>query len=131
MATIIVFASSLFLAALIVLIKAIELKYGKKNILLGLISKFDRKADAFVASLKFKGLQIIQSIRYIILVEAKAFFWALLIKIENRIKEEYRTRENTIMGRKNLKPNGSASFYLKKITEEKNGAEKGKIEEEL
>jgi hypothetical protein len=128
MATIIVFASALFVISAFIFIKAVELKYGKKNIILALIGKFDSKCDHCVSGFKFKSLQLIQSIRYIILVQSKIIFKNLLDRVMKKIIDEYKFRQKTIMGHKNITGNGSASFYLKKITEHKGNGEKGKIE---
>ena len=114
---------------LLVLFKAIELKCGKKNIILGCIVKLDGKSEKIVSDLKFKALQLIQSIRYIVLVQTKAVCKNLLEKVERKIMDEYRMKHTMIMGQREIVGNGSASFYLRKITEEKSNSQKGKIEE--
>ena len=124
-----VFGSSLFVTIAIITIKAIELKREKENILLRLVRKFDSQADKLISFLKFKTLQIIQSIRYIILVQIKAICKNLLERVEKRIIDEYKTKQNTLMGHKNITNKGSVSFYLKKITEERSNGKKGKIED--
>ena len=129
MTTIVIFSSSLFIATAMVSVKAFELKRGQRNILLKTISKFDSELEKLVFNLKFKALQLIQSVRYIILVQIKMICKNLLIKVEKRIVEEYKIRQNALMGHKNISNKGSVSFYLKKITEQKSYAGKGKIED--
>jgi hypothetical protein len=130
MATIVVFVSSLSVASVLVLVKAVELRHGKKNIVMRLLCQLDSGLDKLVASFKFKGLQLIQSIRYILLVRARVFFTDLFNKALNRIIKEYKIRQSAvIMGRKNISGNGSASFYLKKISEGRGNEEKGRIED--
>jgi hypothetical protein len=131
MATIVVFASSLFIALILVFTKSLELKHGKRNIGLELISRFDSKADNLIASLKFRGLQLVQTIRYILFVQIEAAAKELFNQAHEKIRQEYKTRQSAIMGRKDITNNGSASFYLKKITEDKSNGEKGKIEDSL
>lgn len=128
MATIIIFASSLITALALVLSKAIELRCGKKNFAMSCICQLDDKSDKLVSNLKFKTLQLIQSTRYIMLVQIKAVCKNLLHKVEERIAHEYKMKHTMIMGQKDISSNGSASFYLRKITEGKNNGEKGKIE---
>ncbi|MEK7200961.1 MAG: hypothetical protein AAB672_02430 [Patescibacteria group bacterium] len=130
MTTIIIFASSLFVALAFVSIKAIELKYGRKNIILELVGKFDHQCDYCVSGLKFRCLQFVQTIRYILFVQLKEIIKHFWSQIHERIKHEYKIRQEIIMGRKEIINNGSASFYLKKITEHKGNGEKGKIHEE-
>lgn len=127
MATIVVFASSLSIASILVLVKAIELKFGKKNIFLELIRKLDNRALTLISEVKFRNLQLIQTVRYIVLVQSKEVFRSFLDKIQEKIALEYRLRQEIVMGKRNITNRGSVSFYLKKITEEK-GIEKGKIE---
>lgn len=129
MTTIVVFASSLFVALAFVSIKAIELKYGRKNIILELVGKFDQQCDYCVSSLKFRCLQFVQTIRYILFVQLKEIIKHFWNKIHEKIMHEYKIRQEIIMGRKEIVSNGSASFYLKKISEDKCNGGKGKIED--
>jgi hypothetical protein len=129
MATIIIFASSLFTMSAFVAIKAVEVKYEKRNLLLCLLGKCDAKSEKLISDLKFKTLQLIQSARYIALVQTKEVCKNLLEKVEQKIVDEYRTKHMMIMGHKDLVSNGAVSFYLKKINEGKNLGARGKIEE--
>ena len=130
MATITVFGASLLTVTILFALKSLELRFGRKNFILNLLGKLDPKSDKFISALKFRSLQAIQSVRYIILVQSKETLKELLRKAEARLAEEYRTRHSVIMGHRKIAGNGSASFYLKKITEHK-GAKRGKIEESL
>jgi hypothetical protein len=130
MTTIIVFFSSFFIASALIAVKTVEIKYGKSNFILGLLNKFDAESNKLISSVRFKALQIIQSVRYIILVQTKAVCKNLLDKVEERIMNEYKSRHTMVMmGHKNIATNrGSVSFYLKKIAEEKYNNQGGKIE---
>lgn len=128
MATIVIFASSFSLASFLIIFKAVELRYGRRNPILGLIGKFDESATSILAVLKFRLFQLIQTVRYIALVQSKMFFRSLIDRLQDRIMSEYHLRESAIMGKRNIVNKGSVSFYLKKITEDKGGAEKGRIE---
>ena len=130
MATSIVFASALFIASLLVIIKGIDLKFGKKSIILIIIGKLDKRAETLATFIKFKSLQLIQIVRYMISVKAKEIIKDLSNKVQNKLADEYRARQEIIMGRKNIVSKGPASFYLKKISENKESGEKGKIEDE-
>jgi hypothetical protein len=119
MATIIVFASSLLILSIFLILKALELKSGNKNLLLGLISKFETEANLLVKTLKFRSLQLNQTVRYLVFVKSKLLWNEIFNKIHLAILAEYRKRQEVIMGRKNIANKGSVSFYLKKITEDK------------
>jgi hypothetical protein len=131
MATIVIFASSLLIASTLLITKAIELKYGRKNFFLEIINKLDSRSNKFIFDLRFRSLQFIQIIRYILLVQTKIVMKNLLDKVEERIMNEYKLKQSVIMGRRNIVDRGSVSFYLKKITEDKGHSGRGKIEESL
>lgn len=128
MVTIVVFASSLFIASAIILMKTIELKYGKRNVLFGFISKFDPDLKKLVLSLEFKSLQFIQVVRHILLVQTKIILKNLFHRIKEKIVNEYKTRRDVVMDHRNIANNGSVSFYLKKIAENRGNGKRGKIE---
>lgn len=125
MTTIVVFASSFVAMSALVGFKALELKDGKKNITLKCVGLFDRKAEKLISNIKFRFVQIIQTARFLVLVQVKVIFKKLLKKIEANIK----SKQTVLMGQKNIINKGSVSFYLKKIAEDKINNGGGKIEE--
>jgi hypothetical protein len=129
MTTITLFAGSLLVSIYLVIAKAVEIKYGKKCVSLKLLSLLDPHSQNLISGLKFRMLQIVQSVQYIILVQIRAVFINLLEKVEDKIMEEYRAKHSVLaMGRKNIVNKGSVSFYLKKITENRREEMRGKIE---
>lgn len=128
MATIVVFASSLSVASILVVTKALELKFGKRNFFLELVCRLDSKIVSLVGAFKYRCLQLIQSVRYIFLVQIKMLSKDIFLRVQEKIANEYKISQNTIMGRKDITNRGSVSFYLKKITEEKGNGMRGKIE---
>ncbi len=132
MATIAIFASSLFIASAMVAVKGIELKYGRKNFILEIFGKLDSKSMKLIASAKFRTLQLVQSVRYVLLVQSKIILKHLLEKAEEKIVNEYKKRQDAIMtGKRDIINKGAVSFYLKKIAENKGAGARGKIEESL
>lgn len=131
MTIVLVFLGSLFCASALVMLKDLEVRRKKKNFALGILGRLDEKSLALASSIKYRSLQFIQSIRYIILVEAKNFLFAWAKDSWQRIYSEYlKARERALSGQKEINSRGSVSFYLKKITDEKGGV-KGRIEETL
>ncbi len=125
MTTIVVFASSFVAMSALVGFKALELRCGKKNIALRCVGLFDNKAEKLISNIKFRFVQIMQTVRFLVLIKAKVIFKNLLEKIEDDIKSKH----TVLMGQKNIINKGSVSFYLKKITEDKVNGGRGKIEE--
>lgn len=128
MAILIIFASSVLFVMSLIVFKAIESRFGKRNFILELVRKLDAKSEKFIATLKFRTWQAIQSVRYLFVVKIKATFFDYLQAMQYKIAREYDLQQNTLMGRKQIVGSGSASFYLKKISEEKSFGSKGKIE---
>ena len=128
MSTIIVFGISLVIAFVLICLKAIELKYQRENFILRILGLLDEQTEKLTSNIKFRTLQIIQTVRYLLLVHSKNVAKEMVGKAQDRIVKEYELRESTLMGRKNISNRGSVSFYLKKIVTDK-GA--GRIEEDL
>lgn len=131
MTTITIFALSFLASLSLIAFKAIELRRGNKHFILEFINKLDSRLDKAVNLLKFKCLQLVQSLRYIVSVRGKEVVKEWLIKAEKRLVEEYHKNQDALMGKKEIINRGSVSFYLKKIKEEKENGEKGKIEDSL
>ena len=127
MTTIAVFASSLVFALILLVLKAVELRFNKKNFILRLLSRLDSRAEKTLSSLKFRALQIVQSFRYIVIVELRLAFQNWLFEMREKAIREYKVRESVIMGQKNIANKGSVSFFLKKIDEGKRGGQRGEI----
>ncbi len=127
MTTIAVFASSLALTLMLLVLKAIELRFGRKNFILRLLGKLDKRAENTILSLKFRALQVVQSFRYIVLVELRLAFQNWLFEMREKAIREYKVRESVIMGQKNIANKGSVSFFLKKIDETKRSGQRGEI----
>ncbi len=131
MATILVFGISLFTSFSLVLLKAFEIKFGRKNFILRSISALDSGSSSLIGSLKFRTLQFIQTVRYIVIVRIREMVNEYILGLQERIAKEYHIQQETLMGRRNLSSKGSVSFYLKRITENKSTPGIGKIEESL
>lgn len=125
MTTIVVFASSFVAMSALVGFKTLELKCGKKNIALKCVGLFDSKAEKLISNIKFRFVQIMQTARFLVLIQAKVIFKNLLERVEDNIKSKH----TVLMGQKNIINKGSVSFYLKKIAEDKVNGGRGKIEE--
>jgi hypothetical protein len=131
MAIVITFVSSLLLVLILLLFKAIELRFGKRNFILELLRKLDTRSEKLISTLKFRAWQAIQSVRYLFVVKIRSVIEEWTESIQRKIIHEYKLQQNTVMGRKQIANNGSASFYLKKISEEKTSVGRGKIEDGL
>lgn len=131
MTTIITFGSSLLVVITLVSLKAFEISREKRNFFLSIVGKLDEPALRLTNSIRFRIFQIVQSVRYIILVKMRDMLHDMFVRVSDKIASEYRERQDMLMGRREIANKGAVSFYLKKITEDKSNGEKGKIEESL
>lgn len=99
--------------------------------MLSFLGRLDTLSNRIVSATKFKCLQAVQSIRYIFLVKIRGGLHNLFQGVKEKILNEYTVKQNVIMmGHKEFTNKGSASFYLKKIIEQKTNGEKGKIDDD-
>jgi len=127
MTTIVVFGSSLVLSFAIFVMKKLEISQNNENFVLKKIRKLDPYAEKLIATLKFRLLQAIQSIRYIVVVHIPAIISRHAEKLKEDALKEYRARHERLMGRKDISNKGAVSFFLKKIDENKRNGDKGEI----
>ncbi len=130
MSIIIIFYISLSVSILLIVIKIFELRYEKKNFILRLISSLDDKSHKIIEAFKFRSFQIMQTIRYVALVQIKEVSKNIFHKTKASLEAEYRNKQDYIMGKIEIGERNSASFYLKKISEDKKNTTKGKIEDD-
>ena len=131
MTLITLFIASLLLIILMLIAKALELRSQKYSFILSIFKRLDNRALVVISDFKFRVLQVIQTVRYILLVSIPALIRQLVDDAKNHAMREYRNSQEVLMGRKNIVNKGSVSFYLKKIQEDKLNTEKGEIQESI
>jgi hypothetical protein len=128
MITISIFSSSLFFAVTLIILKAFDLRSGKQNVLVRIMSKMDNNSTVLIKNIKFRTFQFIQTLRYIFLVKTKNAIKTFFSGLFARVRDEYLEREKVFMGRKDISSKGAVSFFLKRIKDEKAFSSRGKIE---
>lgn len=131
MTLVIIFASSLLLGIILFVLKAIEIKYNKYNIIFKNLSRLDPKSEKLLSVTKNFIFSLIQTARYLFGVKLRQEYTNLIAKVKEKIIFEYQKRHDMMMGKRDISVNGSASFYLRKIAENKNVEGGGKIEDML
>lgn len=131
MTLIIIFSLSLLISIIFFALKFFDIKYNKENILFKFLSKLDPKSEKLLESTKIFIVGIIQTIKYIFTVKIKDGYNSLIYKFKEKLIFEYQKRHDIIMGKRSISINRPTSFYLRKITENKNTSGTGKIEDML
>ncbi len=129
MATIIVFAISLFVILVLLFAKWREERANAKNFVTWTIGKLDPGAQKVASFFDFKYAQITQTIKYIFLIVIPGRTEESFKEAKRAVLGQYQKQKDIIFGRKDLSNGNSASFYLKKIREDQENGKDGRIEE--
>lgn len=113
-----------------------EVKTGDKNIVGKTLARFDAGSKQIIYKIHFRIYQLIQTVRFIFLVHLPEKSRVKITKTKDSMMSEYKKQKDVIMGKKELSNNGSSSFFLRKVNENKQansevGGERGKIEDSL
>lgn len=134
MATIVTFGISFLGLSFLFLSKHRETGLGRKNFLLSFLSRFDERSSSFLSAVHFQLYRLVQTVKFLIFVHIPEKGKVKINQTKESMISGYQKQKDVIMGKKELRENGSSSFFLRKMTENKNsnaGGERGKIEESL
>jgi len=122
----------LFLISLLVLCgmiasKTFENKLNRLHFVSELFSKGDHKIHAFIDHgvvryyryKKIGGLFVFEFL--------PSYTYEVLVKVKSHVAKKYSEAEESFRGRKILKGNGSVSFFLERLSEEKKVEKKSQI----
>ncbi|HEY4516218.1 MAG TPA: hypothetical protein VJH67_03475 [Candidatus Paceibacterota bacterium] len=132
-----------FIPAFLVLVilflsKHREINAGTKTFVGNFLSRFDVSSARIMSLIKYRMYQVVQTVRYLLFVHLPEKSKVKINKTKEAVEERYRKQKDAVMGKKELKQNGSSSFFLHKMSEHKNsadsevteGGERGRIEDE-
>ncbi|MEK7642459.1 MAG: hypothetical protein AAB392_01555 [Patescibacteria group bacterium] len=131
MVTIVIFALSVIVASLLIVLRLLAMRSSRESLPLRFMSKYDSATQDFVDNLRFRILQVIQTIKYLTLVHMPSVADSTIAKYKLKMLDKLETQRNLLMGRKNIQNRGSVSFFLKKIDETKKQTPKGFINDTL
>lgn len=131
MVSIITFGSSFILLLLLFLGRFFENLQGKKNPITFVLSLLDKPSEKIISALSFRWKQVNQTIRYIVFIVIPQRSEEAFKQMKGRAVDNYNKKKDALMGKKDLPLSTSASFYLKKIKEDKQNGKSGKIVDSL
>jgi len=126
-----IFAFSALLLIILFFAKSRSILSGNQNFILRAISILDIPASNFFEFLGFRWKQIYQTVRYIFVILIPQRSEEAFKQMKGKAVENYKKQKDTLMGKKELINSSSASFFLKKMKEEKKNSKNGKIEETI
>lgn len=136
MTAVIIFTISFLGLLILFLSKRRELKTGVKTPLGVFLARFDNKSEQTISKLQKFVYTTIQTVKYFLLVHLPEKGKVKISETKESVLNKYNKQKDAIMGKKELSKNGASSFFLRKVSENKNSGngnnnERGKIEEIL
>ncbi len=125
------FSVTAFLLLILFFAKSRSILSGNQNFVLRGVSVLDNPASKLFVSLSFRWKQISQTVRYIIFIVIPHRSEEAFKQMKGRAVHHYNKQKDTLMGKKEILNSSSASFFLKKMKEEKKNTKSGKIEETM
>ncbi len=131
MTNIVFFFVSLFIVFVLFVLKLVSVSKNRDIFPLNIFRITDPKAEKLIDYLKYKIYQIVQTLRFLVIVKMPEVLKHEKNKMQEKIAEKIDKQRDVILGKINIKDNGSSSFYLKEISEQAKNEEKGRIDESL
>ncbi len=137
MATVIIFAISFLALAVLFLSKHREIQTGRKTFVGGILARFDSRSSSFLSALRYRAYRSIQTVKFFFLVHLPEKGRVKIYKTKESFVNGYQKKKDIIMGKEEFSGNGSSSFFLRKMSENKEGkgdkenGERGRIEDSL
>lgn len=113
------FIISLFGLFILFLFKAIEIKFGKVSFLQKVYNKSDDLIYSFLESVNFKYNRYKKITKIFIFEFIPFYIYELLVKAKDAVARKYYSVGDEFRGRRVLRNKGSVSFFLERLSEEK------------
>lgn len=125
--TTILFFVSLFVLSALIGSKVFEIKVRKIDVLSNLFSKGDEKIHKLIELATFKYNRY-KKIAHIFVFEfLPSYAYEILVKMKDYVSKKYYSSADNFRGRRVLRSNGSVSFFLERLSDDKNQPEVRKI----
>jgi hypothetical protein len=118
MTTLIFFASLLALCALIAF-KVFEIKVRKIHFVTNLWQKGDEEIHKFIHNMVFFYNRYKKISNIFIFEFLPSYFYELIVKLKDYISKRYYSAGDGFRGRRILRTNGSVSFFLEQLADDK------------
>lgn len=107
----------------LVVSKYLEIKIGKTHFVSGLFIKGDHRIHDLIDTLVFKYNRY-KMISHIFFTEfLPSYAYELLIKMKDYVSKKYYENGDSFRGRRVLRSNGSVSFFLERLADDKTSAD--------
>ncbi len=121
--TTILFFVSLFALSVLIGSKVFEIKVRRIDVLSNLFAKGDEKIHKIIELVNFKYNRY-KKIAHIFMFEfLPSYAYEILVKMKDYVSKKYYSSAYNFRGRRVLRSNGSVSFFLERLSEDKTGTE--------
>lgn len=125
--TTILFFVSLFVLSALIGSKVFEIKVRKIDSLSNLFAKGDEKIHKIIELCNFKYNRY-KKIAHIFVFEfLPSYAYEILVKMKDYVSKRYYSSADGFRGRRILRSNGSVSFFLERLSDDKNQPEARKV----
>ena len=125
--TIILFLISLFVLCGLVISKIFEIKFEKTHFLADAFMKGDAKIHQLIGRFFIK-YNFYKKITHIFLFEfLPSYIYRILVQVKDYISKNYYAIGERFSGKKILRSNGSVSFLLEQLSEDKSNSKSRKV----
>ncbi len=125
--TTIIFFISLFAILGLLASKIFEIKVRKINFLSNTFAKGDEKIQDGVEVLVFKYNRYKKITNIFIFEFLPSYIYEMLVRTKDHVSKKYYSAGDGFRGRRVLRSNGSVSFFLERLAEDKTGTKSHKI----
>lgn len=125
--TILTFFISLFFIVLIAGLKAYDLKVRRLSFLQNMYGSSDRKINEFFELVIYKYNWVRKVSNIFVFEFLPSYLYETLVKMKDYVSKKYYESGDKFRGRRVLRSNGSVSFFLERLSDERSGSGVNKI----
>ena len=125
--TTVLFLVSLFALSGLVGSKIFEIKVRKIHFLSNIFTRGDQKIHNFVELGESKYSRYKKILNIFIFDFLPSYMYEMLVRMKDYVSKKYYSAGDEFRGRRMLRSNGSVSFFLEQLSEEKTNASENKI----
>ncbi len=119
--TIITFFVSFCAIVLLVSVKVFEIKVKKINFLSNIFLRGDIKINNLIAVLVYKYNRYKKISQIFVFEFLPSYAYEILVKMKDYVSKKYYSAGDEFRGRRVLRSNGSVSFFLERLSDDKSG----------
>ena len=107
--------------------KVVEVKFQKVHFLAGLFNKGDEKIHQAIDALVFKYNRYNKIANLFVFDFLPSYLYELLVRMKDYVAKRYYSSGDAFRGRRMLRTNGSVSFFLERLSDDKSGTDSNRV----